>query len=251
MDKTLRIDCINIGLILVSCVLAHYLPFGMVLFSYAFIGPAHYLTQISWMHDRNYFVKFKYAGASFVILAILCLMMPSIQSASTMVAIILAISLFYVMPEGRKGQIMGAALGGLIVLSSFYSPVTTLFFAILLPTVMHIFVFTACFMWAGAIKTKRASSYIALGVLLTCAASFFAPTPFVMRPNIEGLQFFDLIVDYMKIILPLSESATVQVFGFLSFAYTYHYLNWFSKAEVIHWHRIPRNLFHSNRSLYV
>src|SRR4051812_17287958 len=42
-------------IILGSALLAHLLPFELVLFSYAFLGPAHYLTEISWLHDRKYF----------------------------------------------------------------------------------------------------------------------------------------------------------------------------------------------------
>ena len=27
---------------------------------------------------------------------------------------------------------------------------------------------------------------------------------------------------------------------FIAFAYTYHYLNWFSKTQIIKWHEIPK-----------
>ena len=30
---------------------------------------------------------------------------------------------------------------------------------------------------------------------------------------------------------------------FIAFAYTYHYLNWFSKTSVIKWHKIPKRRF--------
>ena len=30
---------------------------------------------------------------------------------------------------------------------------------------------------------------------------------------------------------------------FIAFAYTYHYLNWFSKTEVIRWHKVPKARF--------
>lgn len=251
MDKTLRIDATQVGLILVSCALAHYLPFDMVLFSYAFIGPAHYLTQISWMHDRNYFVSMKNAGIMFVGMTMLCMMMPSYAFgyyfgyglAAVVIALIMAVSLYMVMPNTKQWKIAGGIAGAALVLSALTYPLITLFFAILLPTVIHIFVFTACFMWSGAIRTRRTSSYIAFFALLICAATFFLPTDIVMRPDIVGLQFFDPIVTYLCAILPLSDAAVVQVFGFLSFAYTYHYLNWFSKAEVIQWHRIPRKRF--------
>lgn len=28
--------------------------------------------------------------------------------------------------------------------------------------------------------------------------------------------------------------------GFIAFAYTYHYLNWFSKTSILRWHAVPR-----------
>jgi hypothetical protein len=31
----------------------------------------------------------------------------------------------------------------------------------------------------------------------------------------------------------------LSVGRFIAFAYTYHYLNWFSKTEVIKWHKVP------------
>ena len=36
------------------------MPFETFLFAYAFLGPLHYLTEISWLHDRQYFSKGKY-----------------------------------------------------------------------------------------------------------------------------------------------------------------------------------------------
>ena len=30
------------------------------------------------------------------------------------------------------------------------------------------------------------------------------------------------------------------VMRFIAFAYTYHYLNWFSKTSVIQWHKVPK-----------
>src|SRR5581483_6211306 len=30
------------------------------------------------------------------------------------------------------------------------------------------------------------------------------------------------------------------IMRFIAFAYTYHYLNWFSKTSVIKWHQVPR-----------
>ena len=51
-----RLDAINIGLMLLSCAVAVIIPLELFLFSYAILGPLHYLTEISWLHDRKYFL---------------------------------------------------------------------------------------------------------------------------------------------------------------------------------------------------
>jgi hypothetical protein len=54
---TTQINYLNIGLMIVSCLLAFRFPFELFLFSYAILGPLHYLTEISWLHDRKYFTE--------------------------------------------------------------------------------------------------------------------------------------------------------------------------------------------------
>ncbi|MFM2387792.1 MAG: hypothetical protein RL660_2549 [Bacteroidota bacterium] len=60
MNSLDRINYVNIGLMLISMLLAFVLPFELFLFVYAVLGPLHYLTEISWLHDRNYFTKGRY-----------------------------------------------------------------------------------------------------------------------------------------------------------------------------------------------
>jgi hypothetical protein len=107
---------------------------------------------------------------------------------------------------------------------------------------VHIFVFTLAFMWVGAMKTRKKSAYAAVAMLVLCAGTFL-----VFRggtgaaPDLAGLNFFNPIVAFTQNMVGISSASETQIFGFLSFAYTYHYLNWFSKAEIIHWNRIPRD----------
>ena len=54
-----QVNYLNIGLMLLSSVLAFRFPFELFLFSYAILGPLHYLTEISWLHERNYFTEAK------------------------------------------------------------------------------------------------------------------------------------------------------------------------------------------------
>lgn len=52
-----RADAIHLGLMLSALALAYLLPFELLLLAYAVLGPAHYLTEISWLHDRQYFLS--------------------------------------------------------------------------------------------------------------------------------------------------------------------------------------------------
>lgn len=66
--RKFNIDQMNILLMLLSAGLAYAIPFELVLISYAFLGPAHYLTEISWLHDRNYFTGTKWIWAPLLFL---------------------------------------------------------------------------------------------------------------------------------------------------------------------------------------
>jgi hypothetical protein len=51
------INYANAGLMVLSALLAFRIPFHLFLFAYAVLGPLHYFTEISWLHDRGYFTK--------------------------------------------------------------------------------------------------------------------------------------------------------------------------------------------------
>ncbi|SVE46858.1 uncharacterized protein METZ01_LOCUS499712, partial [marine metagenome] len=65
-----QVNYLNTGLMLLAAGVALVLPFELFLFAYAILGPAHYLTQISWLHDHQYFTTGKY---DFVLLVLLTL----------------------------------------------------------------------------------------------------------------------------------------------------------------------------------
>jgi hypothetical protein len=53
--------------------------------------------------------------------------------------------------------------------------------------------------------------------------------------------YFGNIVTALGILLRLPKlPIDGRIAGVLSFAYTYHYVNWFIKAEIIGWRRIPK-----------
>ena len=71
LTKDAKINYLNIGLMILSAGLSFFLPFETFLIAYAFLGPLHYLTEISWLHDRQYFSTGKYDYIVLLIIGIL------------------------------------------------------------------------------------------------------------------------------------------------------------------------------------
>lgn len=137
LTTTERLDLINIGVMLLSACVAMILPFELFLFVYAVLGPLHYLTEISWLHDRNYFTKSKYDAVWLMLIGILFVLMylgkhielvfPPLFDANLMFVALLS-ALIFVTVKNTLYKI-----GGIIVLmlssqiSHHFSYVLTIF----------------------------------------------------------------------------------------------------------------------------
>ena len=66
-----RVNALNIALMLASATVAWVAPFEIFVLSYAMLGLLHYLTQISWLHDRGYFTRARYDVLPLVALGVL------------------------------------------------------------------------------------------------------------------------------------------------------------------------------------
>src|ERR1700685_4774731 len=53
------IDAVHLGLMLAALAITYVVPFELLLLSYVVLGPAHYFTEISWLHDRKYFLPWR------------------------------------------------------------------------------------------------------------------------------------------------------------------------------------------------
>jgi hypothetical protein len=134
---------------------------------------------------------------------------------------------------------------------SFY-----ILFAIFLPTLVHVFVFTGLFILQGALKNRSITGLLSLVVFILCGVSFFVLFPqfsfysvsnyaekaltesgFVML-NRSIIHLFKLGSDTRATIF--ASQIGFGIMRFIAFAYTYHYLNWFSKTSVIKWHKVPK-----------
>ena len=350
-----QINYLNISLMFLSALGAFFLPFEVFLFAYAFLGPLHYLTEISWLHDRNYFSKGKY---DFIVLVIIGVLLSYAAFAKDfgvntdfyeafveanlfdkLLVLALFSAIIFALVENLIVKII-SILFLFVFISGWLSPersadnnASTTVFALtsLLPTLIHVYVFTGLFMLYGALKSRSKTGLLSVATFILIPIILVFYTPVNPKTNFlsdfgkkayyaDGDGFFYTnvsILDHFKLIdeplltnkqyldsvvnkksadnqIPVAERARItdslknklsenfivpnqeseyynkpipvkfaipintkeyywntiffSTFGimlmrFIAFAYLYHYLNWFSKTEVIRWHKVPKIRF--------
>ena len=260
---------------LVSAVLAFILPFELFLFSYAVLGPLHYLTEIGWLHKKNYFTKGKY---DFLFLSILCALVfyfsfikPTHSNLKVPHIIFygLLISFIFVF---IKDNLYRIALALLILIGLYVSQVGENYYmwvGVFLPTIIHVLIFTWAFMLFGVLKNKSTSGFLSIIALGICVVSFFmikAPSLHYQVSEYVGKSYdlFSVLNKYLVEFFGLTttgassnhsivyeSNAGFIVMRFIAFSYTYHYLNWFSKTSIIQWHQVPKKTLFITLSLWI
>jgi hypothetical protein len=243
-----RINYVNIGLMLASAVAACVMPFEVFLLSYAVLGPLHYLTQISWLHDRGYFTTGRWDWIPLALLGVLSLEAAYGQWLGWFGSPFVALGLGVVVAFVRNPVVKVATLVACIALAEparewFPSRV---FFGVLLTTVVHVYVFTGLFILAGSLKSRSVSGWASLAVFLACGLGLLlvqptTPLRLTSYASDNLAPFSGMVTAMLRILPPVAEDRNSAIMGigrFLGFAYTYHYLNWFSKTGVIRWHEI-------------
>lgn len=256
MEDTAKLDKLNIGLMLAALGVAYVIPFKLLLLSYAFLGPAHYLTQISWMHDRNYFTKSKTGPWLLMMLTLVTAAIPSLAIMTLGAALAVALMMVVISEKsyigGYKSErfIVQAMLFLAFYLAydfaQFFSGAFRTLVTLAIPTTLHIYVFTGAFILTGALKRPGPAAYAACGFFLLCPALLFAFPPAERMIFENGLtggfaffkEQFGMLMRFLAV--PDTPVGHASLFGFLSWAYTYHYLNWFSKTRLIGWHEISK-----------
>lgn len=237
------IDRINLILVLISCAIAHIVPIEALVISYAFLGPAHYLTEISWLHDRKYFIKqeggkHKDDVIILSIFGLVALIVP--LKEILMLLFFLALSMAFTANWWYR---LGATLLCMMIFVTINSFTTSYMFFLLLPTIVHVFIFTSLFVLLGALKNNSIYGYLTLLALIASAGSFFlniVPDFTITEYAARNLTYMSGIYDGFAELIGFDPETIAQhpVSGFVGFAYTYHYLNWFSKTRVIGWNDI-------------
>ncbi len=310
----------------ISLIAAFILPFEVFLLAYAILGPLHYLTEISWLHDRQYFAPKKLDWIPLAVLGLLILLgaksimgegIYGVLEGMGMAEVVrflgsygyditfiaFGLALIFVVFKDNTYRIVSI----IILLFCAYlfhipdpvvdpsqmtnwdvynkrmvqpydakwgSPVFKIF-GVYVPTLIHVYVFTGAFMLFGALKSRSKSGYWAFGAFVVCAIACFVVLPnyhgilasewaqsnyegtfsqlsLHMFQDFGGAEYSDILV--RNTFLGKEETAAVNqmiftenigiMFArFIAFAYTYHYLNWFSKTSVIKWHQVPKLRF--------
>jgi hypothetical protein len=303
MNSGTRINVVNIGLMIFSCIAAFIMPFEVFLFAYAFLGPLHYLTEISWLHDRQYFTKGKYDSIVLWVIGGIILL-ESLASrngwdlpfdnafGNKIIFLALTGSILMVFVKNAYIKVFGLFFILFIAQGIFKGDPRdnfAFFIGALLPTLVHVFVFTGFFILYGALKSRSQSGLISFIVFIVCPILLFIL--FKDRTFIEvtkygkdsyqaaGEGFFTTNREFLEKLFHIDfpqlkdaagnllyyelpdgsqmaasdytnapqvvfhSQAGILLMRFIAFAYTYHYLNWFSKTEIIKWHKVPKARF--------
>lgn len=239
-----RGDVIHFGLMLAALGVAYVIPFELLLLAYAVLGPAHYLTEISWLHDRSYYLPHKGFGLALALVALGAMFLASPYWYGVLVwaAFVACATLA---AEGTRARVVIGAAGLALTaaLAVLQTPFTVL--AVLLPTLIHVSLFTLIFMLLGAFRSRSPAQFALVGCYLVAVAVIVLAPPtvgWVFPPLASQAEpsFGDVPGALGKLLGIPDLTLDARVMGLLSFVYTYHYLNWFIKAEVIHWNRVPR-----------
>lgn len=258
------VNVTNIGLMLFSTVIAFLIPFKLFLFVYAVLGPLHYLTEISWLDKRSFFFQKKIHAWPYLLIAFLLTVALFNEKSSlryystTLIAVVVVYTVSLAISKKYILSLILSLAATWLFLSFKVDKMMSfiLVFSVFLPTIVHVFLFTGIFVLTGALKTKSVSGFISFGVFILCALSFAVLT----IPNVEIIsdaerghisKYFIMLnqslADLFGVARGNNQSEFFSVPGliavqrFIAFAYTYHYLNWFSKTTVIKWHEVSRS----------
>lgn len=240
----MSVDLVNTLLLILAFILAYVLPFELLLISYAFLGPLHYLTEISWLHDRKYFTVLptdpKVLTISSVIVLFLGAAITPHSAELVWLLLVLGFCMAFITSWWKRIAII---VGCAALLWPLLGSVATYALAVLIPTVVHVYLFTLFFMLFGALKSKSILGYwnaflFAVGsfVLLLLPASNWMVLPEYVEAHYSLFHGVAEVVAGFVSATP--ETAISLLASFLAFTYTYHYLNWFSKTSIIEWHAV-------------
>ncbi len=254
---TAAVDKVNLILLLLAFAVAYLIPFELLLISYAFLGPLHYLTEISWLHDRKYFTTGSRDPIYLTVLSFVMLFFGAavFPNAAEFVWILLLFAFCTAFIKSFRNRLI-ILLIGLLLLIPFFGSTTSYVMAVMVPTVIHVYLFTLLFMIFGSLKSKsklglyNAALFFVGGIILLLLPQ--SNVQFLGEYVAEHYIFFESISVAIGTYIGQSSVVVIStIASFLAFTYTYHYLNWFSKTSIIEWHRVSKLRMSAIGSLYI
>ena len=270
LSKIATVDIINICLIVISFIVALKIPFSLFLLAYAILGPLHYLTEIFWLDKQSYYLINKKDFRWLVIIGVIAtgLMLskyiPALAQTgflkyhkstlfNGLIFLSLILSIVYTLFKNTVHRIIAFTISCIIAYGIYKTQVYIAIFSLFIFTIIHVCFFTALFMLYGAMKNRSKVSYLALLVYIICILLYliipiqtnsYTISTLEQTAMINGgfLRLNAAISAILNGVKPnhyslLSDTA-IRIQCFIAFVYTYHYLNWFSKVEIIKWNKV-------------
>jgi hypothetical protein len=102
-----RTDAVHLALMLVAFGLTYLVPFELLLLSYVVLGPAHYFTEISWLHDRKYFLPHRNIAVGLAFVAVVVALIENASwSGFVLWAAFVACALFAATTTAAQGSLL-------------------------------------------------------------------------------------------------------------------------------------------------
>jgi hypothetical protein len=238
-------DAIHLGLMISALGITYLVPIELLLLSYVVLGPAHYFTEISWLHDRKYFLPHRSVPIALAFVAVIAALIdnPSWFGFTLWMAFVVC-ALLASAAAGLQGTaLVIVAIGLTAAMAMNGSSLAVL--GILLPTLIHVSLFTLVFMVLGALRSGSKMQGLLVVLYLAAIVLLLAvpPSASTQIPAFAkvGQEYFGNVAPALGRLFGIAGlKLDNRLTSLLAFVYTYHYLNWFIKAEVIRWTDIPR-----------
>jgi hypothetical protein len=238
-------DAIHLGLMLAALGITYLIPFELLLLSYVVLGPAHYFTEISWLHDRKYFLPHRSIPLTLAFVAVITAL---IDNASWFGFVMWMAFVVSALLAAATTALQGTAL---VMVAIWLTAVMAMngsslaVLGILLPTLIHVSLFTVVFMTLGAVRSGSKLQALLIVLYLTAIVVLLAapPSASTQIPAFAkvGNEYFGNVAPALGRLLGVADlKLDTRLTSLLAFVYTYHYLNWFIKAEVIRWTDVSR-----------
>src|SRR5947207_662739 len=238
-------DAAHLGLMLAALGLTYLVPFELLLLAYVVLGPAHYATEISWLHDRKYFLPQRGIALTLALVAVGAALIDNaawfgfVMWGAFVVCVLLAAT-----TTALQGVVLFiVALALTAWMASQGASLAVL--GVLLPTLIHVSLFTMVFMALGAYRSGARVQWVLFAIYVAAIALILTVPPsaasFVPAFEKAGQDYFANVAPALGRLFGMPDlRLDTRLVSLLAFVYSYHYLNWFIKAEIIHWNLMSR-----------